>query len=105
MTIKIGFTIDDADLELGIAQALTEAGKVDPAEFLADAARSGFEQFRGANKRAVQARVQKFIETINSTDPEQYAALLELLALVEEKLASIAGKANPEVAVEAAQLP
>lgn len=89
--IKIGFTIDDEALEADIAQAQVDAkeeGK-SPDEFLANAARSGFEQYRGSRKRLVVTKASRFAELINMEDPEQTQWAVDLLTEIEAKLEAL----------------
>lgn len=92
--IKVDFTIDDPALEADIAQAQVDSklAGIPPDEFLVNAARSGFEQFRGARKRSIAGVVQHFIDLVNSADAGQTQALADVLQYVEGKLESLQPK-------------
>lgn len=92
--ITVTIVIDDADLEAGIAQAQIDAKQqgIAPDQFLAAAAKSGFEQYRGAEKRASLDQIQRFMQLVNSADPAQAAALADILSYVETKLEALQPK-------------
>lgn len=92
--IRIDFTIDDVPLEADIAQAQVDAKLAGQPmdQFLENAARSGFEQFRGARKRSVAGVIQHFIDMVNSADASQNQALIDVLQYVESKLESLQPK-------------
>jgi len=91
--INITFTLEDAVLEADIEQAQIDAkvSGLPMDQFLENAARSGFEQFRGARKRNVLAIAQKFVELVNASDPAQTALLTDVLNDLLAKLETVQG--------------
>jgi len=88
MTIQVALTIDDKGLEVGIQQAIADAKQqgTPPDVFLANVARSGFEQFRGAERRAAAASLADLVAAVDPSDPTQVAALQDVLAFAQQHL-------------------
>lgn len=92
--LSITFQIDDESFELDIQQAMVDAkvGGISPDEYIAGLARAGLEQLRGTRKRNVVSTVQRLIELINITDPEQEQWVMGILAEIEAKLEELQPK-------------
>lgn len=78
MTIKTTLSIDDAELEAGIAQGLAADNEATGQsrtleEFVADSSVAALEGYRGSAKRALQAK----LDALNEADVAEVAALVD----------------------------
>lgn len=86
--IKINFDINDAALEIDIAQALVNGGNLFATveDFMKDKVKNCVEELRGTMKRTLINNLQKFVEITDPTKPQDVADVAEVFQLVENKL-------------------